>query len=624
MSQGLFRRGGLGLAVCLGASALASPLGGQASSPAFALHVVGAFGGEPSITSDSTGVLYDSSPSGPKTFRSNNAGQAWTLINSPDNNSGDDCVNTDQQNSLYWCNLGSRTMSNLPLQGDVWKSTTSELPAPITSCVSNCTWHYGNNVTTAGIGTSGSVFGVDRQWVGSSITGVPPSTDTAHAEVVFMYHDFYGPTHIWVNISTDGGATFGAAQDVLNGANFIQNLNGSITAEGYTFCNTVPSGVFIVPPGKPHAGRIYVAWIAADPAQDLSGCNVTMVQSFHTAWIAYSDPAVNGIAGAQGTWIPQEIYDSGIGHDMSTPFMSFTGDSQGNPYVAFNSMDVSSTTNVATCAAEAATDAEANDPSCAYQTYVIWCQCSGNTVKFNGGGASLPADPNSAATPFRVSPVGQSGTNQFATIAAGDPGKVDVSWLHTPEIEPTDGFGKFLPLGCAGPGTNGPNTPPSNYPARCHWQLVTAQTLTLPVNGSSSSSWSVVQATTVPMHYGDICNLGIACAPGANGAPNPRHLLDFNMETVDPTTGCAHIAYADDNAGATYGDPQNPSPNGNHMVSADQTSGPSIIGSGSCTLLNPNVPEAPVIGLLVGGAALAIGAYGVRRRRQLAALDGAR
>ena len=25
-------------------------------------------------------------------------------------------------------------------------------------------------------------------------------------------------------------------------------------------------------------------------------------------------------------------------------------------------------------------------------------------------------------------------------------------------------------------------------------------------------------------------------------------LLDFNMETIDPTTGCAHVAYADDNA----------------------------------------------------------------------------
>src|SRR4029077_17673759 len=135
--------------------------------------------------------------------------------------------------------------------------------------------------------------------------------------------------------------------------------------------------------GKPHAGRIYVAWIAADPAQDGSGCNVTMVQSFHTAGIAYSDPGTNGIAGAQGTWIPQEAFDSGIGHDMSTPFVSFTSDNQGNPYLAFNTMDVTSTTNVATCAADAANNMEQLDPTCSYNAYVVWCQCTGSPVSFD-------------------------------------------------------------------------------------------------------------------------------------------------------------------------------------------------------------------------------------------------
>jgi hypothetical protein len=45
------------------------------------------------------------------------------------------------------------------------------------------------------------------------------------------------------------------------------------------------------------------------------------------------------------------------------------------------------------------------------------------------------------------------------------------------------------------------------------------------------------------MHVGDICNLGIFCVdPTSN-----RNLLDFISETIDPTTGYAHIAYADDN-----------------------------------------------------------------------------
>jgi hypothetical protein len=64
------------------------------------------------------------------------------------------------------------------------------------------------------------------------------------------------------------------------------------------------------------------------------------------------------------------------------------------------------------------------------------------------------------------------------------------------------------------------------------------------------------------MHIGDVCNLGIACvAPSSN-----RNLLDFIMETVDPTTGYAHIAYADDNKV-------------NKLRAANQVSGPSIFSS---------------------------------------------
>jgi hypothetical protein len=66
------------------------------------------------------------------------------------------------------------------------------------------------------------------------------------------------------------------------------------------------------------------------------------------------------------------------------------------------------------------------------------------------------------------------------------------------------------------------------------------------------------------MHIGDICNLGIFCvAPSSN-----RNLLDFISETVDPTTGFAHIAYADDNMV--------------HMLRmANQTSGSNILGLSS-------------------------------------------
>jgi hypothetical protein len=30
-----------------------------------------------------------------------------------------------------------------------------------------------------------------------------------------MYHDFFGPSQIWVNVSNDGGKTFGPPTDIL-------------------------------------------------------------------------------------------------------------------------------------------------------------------------------------------------------------------------------------------------------------------------------------------------------------------------------------------------------------------------------------------------------------------------
>src|SRR5438477_124233 len=384
------------------------------STPAFQVVNVGAYGGEPSIVSDTRGNLYDTTPSGGTiTYRSTDAGRDWQQVTTADPNSGDDCLATDQSNAVYLCNLaGSEGVA--PLQADVWKSVNG-----------GASWTHGEGALPQ-CATSCSAFGVDRDWVAASILS---GKSTSKAEVVLMYHDFYGPSQIWVNISHDGGATFGAPQEVLASPAVTPGaIAGTLVAEGYTFCNTVPAGVSIAPPGTPHAGRITVAWIAADLAQNASGCNVSMLQSFHTVWVSYSDD--NGT-----TWTPQQAWDAGIGH--------------------------------------------------------------------------------------------------------GDPGKVDVAYLRANEILPTDPFGKADPGGCAGPGPANGN--PTTYPPACRWNLFAGQSLNLSL-GVSSATWTVTQITTTPMHVGDICNLGIFClAPSSN-----RNLLDFIMEDIDPS-GCAHIAYADDN-----------------------------------------------------------------------------
>src|SRR5438876_5499517 len=401
---------------------------------------VGAYGGEPSIVSDSKGVLYDTTPSGGTiTYRSTNRGATWQQTTTADPSSGDDCLATDQSNAVYLCNLaGSEGVA--PLQADVWKSVNG-----------GASWTHGEGALPQ-CGTSCSPFGVDRDWVAASILS---GKSTSKAEVVLMYHDFYGPSQIWVNISHDGGATFGPPQEVLASPGVTPGaVSGTVVAQGYTLCNTVPAGVAIAPLGTPHAGRIFVAWIAADLAQNATGCNVTMLQSFHTMWISYSDDSGR-------TWTPQQAFDAGFGHDSSTPFVSFTLDTAGNPYFG---LAINLNSNPAACSAESTAGTVQFDTSCEYDMYVVWSSNGGAT--WDGGGGLIPG---SAATAYRVNPTSERGTHFFPAIAAGDPGEVDVAYLRTSEILPTDTFGKADPGGCAGPGPA--NGHPTTFPPICSSNL---------------------------------------------------------------------------------------------------------------------------------------------------------
>jgi hypothetical protein len=500
-------------------------------APTYSLVNVGAFGGEPSITANGKGELYDTTPSGGTVlYKSTTHGASWTQATTADASSGDDCVFTDQSNALYLCNLAG-SQSTGPLQADVWKSLDD-----------GQSWSYGNNnVNQTGgsnvCGTSCNPFGVDRPWADAYIS---PKGTTNTARVVLMYHDFFGPSQIWVNTSTDGGKTFGPPEDIL--ANLTaQGANQGVVAQADSACNTVPAGLRIEKSG-PHPGRIYAAWIASDPESLGTGCNVSMAQSFHNLFVAWSDD------GGQ-TWTPQLAYDAGIGHDTSTPFVAFTLDNKGNPYFSFATPAPSD--NPATCAAESTAGTVQSDPSCAYHMWVVWSADGGSM--WDGGGGAFPG---TAASAYEVDQSSQPQTDVFPAIAAGNPGHVDVAWLGTNEIEPTDPLGKFDPGGCAGPGPSNGN--PTFYPPACSWNLQAGQSLNL-TSPPATATWTTSPLTSTPMHVGDICNLGIFCVdPNSN-----RNLLDFISETVDPTTGFAHVAYADDNAV-------------NKLRVANQTGGPNI------------------------------------------------
>ncbi len=574
MKTSFFRNGALGVtAVGLFTAALvSSQLGASGATLSFSLVNVGQYGGEPSITSDTNGVLYDTSPSHSTIFQSNNQGATWSSHTAPDPSSGDNCLATDQANSLYWCNLAGSAEAT-PLDADVWKSV-NQASGP---------WVHGVNGLVGNgtsCGTSCSPFGVDRQWTAAQIPSPFAPTDTAHAVVVLNYHDFYGPSQIWVNISTDGGATFGAAVNAINGPAFtVNSTTGQITADAFTFCSSVPAGVTIVPPGKPHAGRIIVGWIASDALQAAGGCNITMQQSFHAAFVSYSD-------NLGASWTPQLAFDAGVGHDMSTPFVGFTADNQGNPYFAFaaNHWDPNVATNQANivrCATETGATLQA-DFACEYDMYVVWSADAGATWTHPGIGAGTI--PNSAGAPYPVNPPTEHGTHFFPAIAVLNPGQVDVAYLLTPTIEPIGPNGKVLATGCAG-STNG-------FPPACQWDLYAGQSANLT---SATPTWTTANLTApTPMHIGDICNLGIACVGG-------RTLLDFIQETIDPTTGCAHIGYADNNTV-------------NQLRAANES---------ACTFataLNPDVPETPWTLLFVpaGVAAAASAGWAARRRRKTA------
>src|SRR6266542_6531226 len=249
----------VGISSLVAAVAGLSPGALAAASPGYKVTTVGPYGGDPSIASDTLGQLYVTTPQGGTlTYTSSNGGSTWRQVTTADPSSGDDCLATDQANAVYLCNLaGSEGVA--PLQADIWKSVNG-----------GASWTHGEGALPQ-CATSCSPFGVDRDWVAASILS---GKSTSKAEVVLMYHDFYGPSQIWVNISTDGGATFGPPVNVLAAPAVTPGvIAGTVVAQAYTLCNTVPAGVGIVPPGKPHAGRIIVGWIAADLPQNATGCN---------------------------------------------------------------------------------------------------------------------------------------------------------------------------------------------------------------------------------------------------------------------------------------------------------------------------------------------------------------
>jgi hypothetical protein len=410
-------------------------------------------GGEPSIAVGPEGNEYVSFPGDPgmSFFRSFDGGTSWTPGAIADASSGDTSLNVDSSGAVYQGNLNGN------LQGDVYKSFDA-----------GATWPQ-KGTSVDGMDSTSQPFLVDRPWTDAYI---PAGKTTNEARVYDEYHDF-GPSQVWVTSSTDGGKTFGTPTDVAA---------ASPQAEAATFCNSIPGGVKVVQSG-PHAGRVYAAWLAADlPTNVATGCNLTQLNTFHSAWIAWSDDG-----GA--SWTAHPVFDGGFGHDASALFADLTLDDRGNPYVAFG-----------------------DNLTGEWDMYVEASFDGGTTWNGKSDGTGAPYQVNS-----------DTGTHFFPAIAAGDPGKVDVAYIGTPTRIGTLPYGKPSPGGGAG----------------ASWYLYEAQSLNV---ASGKPTWAVSKVTPDPIHVGDVCTLGLFCAvfPDAN-----RSLLDFIDLAIDGG-GKAHAAFTQD------------------------------------------------------------------------------
>src|SRR5438034_9959674 len=116
-----YLRSSAAAAVAAAAVVIASTSAGAVTTPAYKIANVCAYGGEPSIVSDSLGQLYDTTPRGGTiTYTSTNKGNSWTKVTTADPISGEDCLATDESELVYLCNFGG-IAGVAPLQADVWQ-----------------------------------------------------------------------------------------------------------------------------------------------------------------------------------------------------------------------------------------------------------------------------------------------------------------------------------------------------------------------------------------------------------------------------------------------------------------------------------------------------------------------
>jgi hypothetical protein len=161
--------------------------------------------------------------------------------------------------------------------------------------------------------------------------------------------------------------------------------------------------------------------------------------------------------------------------------------------------------------------------------YVVWAQSPVDSSGNVDGPTTIYLATSTDGGATWTSPINVSShvsglqTNVFPWLAAGAAGRVDIVWYGTPT------------LGSC------PNEPCGAGFINASWNVYMAQTLDAVSNAAANASptFSTTKVSEYPIHFGTICEFGIACTTGGD-----RGLLDFIQVAADPS-GAADIVYAD-------------------------------------------------------------------------------
>jgi hypothetical protein len=289
--------------------------------------------------------------------------------------------------------------------------------------------------------------------------------------VYFAYHDFVAESEV-VAKSTEGGQTFVR--------HTVASTDPTLAAD--TYPNTYQGNLQVDPTNNQ---RIYLTWTISNLQDNVATCPPTPSEPLKCPF-GLPTALVVGVSNDGGlTWTNKKIIDGGAGSIVGNLQPRVSIDSAGNAYIAV---------------AGHIPDASGHQVNGLYYVYT------------SDHGATW-------SSPIKVGT--GTGATVFPTVAAGNDGVVDFTWLESTANEGNDASGV--------------------------WSVKFAQ-----VRDAHSAAPAVTEATGPIVRHGAVCVLGIGC----NGN---RQLLDFMGLALDSfgyaqiavasTEGAQHIVYYRQDAG---------------------------------------------------------------------------